>query len=311
MDFFEFIHKNKQCNALEEGFALLKLSSGPEDSYRFTLDNVHSIILVLEGEMTIRIDNKQYLLTKNCFVDTVDKLSFELITLSKNVLAYQLLFTKTFIVSLLKNNPPFPLAYVLNKREQPISLLDTSTVRLLSKKIKYLETTFQDRTHYFHSEMLKYALWMFFLDISNAFLHWENDNNNKTRETERKKILFKHFFKLLQDHISEERSVNFYASKLCITPQYLNRIIKSMSGRTVYDWISTILTGEIYQHLENTEDTIQLLADKFNFPDQATFTKFFKRQSGLSPTQYRKKPAISCVSTPKADQIKFFQTIQD
>lgn len=293
MDFREFIHQNTHCHALEEGFAFWKIESGSQEFRPFPLNNVHSLILVLKGEITVRIDNKQYRLTKNCFVDTVDKLLIELSDPSGNILAYQLLFTTTFIKGLLKNKPPFPLAYVLSKKEQPISVLETSTTQLLGQKMTYLETTFQDQTHHFRSEMLKCALWMLFLDISNAYLYWEYEKNNQPQETERKRILFVQFMQLLKDHIQEERSVNFYASKLCITPQYLNRIIKNISDKTVYEWISTTLTGEIFQLLENTNDPIQILADRFNFPDQATFTKFFKRQCGLSPTEYRRKQTMS------------------
>lgn len=97
------------------------------------------------------------------------------------------------------------------------------------------------------------------------------------------------FIKLLREHIYEKRSVGFYASELCVSPQYLNRIIKNMSGKTVYAWIAHMLTAELYRLLADTDISIQSLADHFNFPDQATFTKFFKRQSGISPTAYRRK----------------------
>ncbi len=83
-------------------------------------------------------------------------------------------------------------------------------------------------------------------------------------ETERKDVLFKQFMKLLSCHIGEERTVNYYASKLCITPQYLNRVVKSISGRTVYEWISTLLLGEITQQLETADNSIQQIADRLN-----------------------------------------------
>lgn len=55
------------------------------------------------------------------------------------------------------------------------------------------------------------------------------------------------------------------------------------------DWINTMLTGEIAQMLETTDDSVQEIADRLRFADQATLAKFFKRQKGLSPTEYRKQ----------------------
>lgn len=289
MNFHEFIHRSKDCYALEEGFALWKTdtSSGPD--YRFDLTEMHSILLVLEGEMTIRIDDTPYLLTRNCFVDTIGKQTLELSDPVRQTEAWQLLLTETFLQALMKNNPPFPVAYVINKIEKPVCTLTETAAQSLRQRLSHIETIFRDREHCFQTEMLKCALWMFFLDISNTFAHGKTGQHDTFRETERKRTLFSRFIKLLRKHIYEKRSVGFYASELCVSPQYLNRIIKSISGKTAYEWIAELLTGEAYRLLADTDVSIQSLADHFNFPDQATFTKFFKRQSGISPTAYRRK----------------------
>ena len=289
MNFSEFICRHKNCYVLEEGFALWKINSSSGPDYCFDLNGLHAILLVLDGEMTVRIDDTPYLLRRNCFVDTIEKQTLELSGPFQQVQAWQLLLTETFLQALMKNNPPFPVAYVVKQIEHPVCVLSETTTQLLKQKISYIETIFRDRTHYFQAEMLKCALWMFFLDISNTFSHLQAEQNDTFRETERKRILFSRFIKLLREHIYEKRSVGFYASELCVSPQYLNRIIKNMSGKTVYAWIAHMLTAELYRLLADTDISIQSLADHFNFPDQATFTKFFKRQSGISPTAYRRK----------------------
>ena len=86
----------------------------------------------------------------------------------------------------------------------------------------------------------------------------------------------------------EEHSANWYASQLCVTPQYLNRAIKSITQKTVYEHISIALTGSIIEQLEISEKPISQIAEAFHFPDLATMTKFFKRQTGKTPTEYRK-----------------------
>lgn len=83
--------------------------------------------------------------------------------------------------------------------------------------------------------------------------------------------------------------VSFYASELCISQQYLNRIIKGQTEKTASEWICNSLVGEIAKMLEFTNNSMQQIAIELNFPDQATLSKFFKHQTGYSLTEYRKK----------------------
>ena len=126
------------------------------------------------------------------------------------------------------------------------------------------------------------------MDMANEYFRQE-DGNGEQAEASRKHILFKQFIRLLLAHVREEHTVGWYASQLCVTPQYLNRVIKSTSHKTAYDHICTTLTGAVIEQLENTEKTVAQIAEDFHFPDQATMTKFFKRQTGKTPTEYRKE----------------------
>lgn len=239
--------------------------------------------------MEIGINGKYYLLTRDCFADIIEVDSVELKGFSEDITAFLLFFTEPFLAGLIKNKPPFPFAYVMERKENPLLLLDTSNSLTLSGKFEYLEALFRDDRHHFQAEMLKCALWMLFLDIANIFLHQAEEKDNENTDTERRRMLFMQFMKLLHTHIREQHTVDYYASRLCITPQYLNRVVRHISGQTISGWIGKVLTGEIARQLENTASSVQQIAETLNFPDQATLTKFFKRQTGTSPTDYRKK----------------------
>lgn len=129
---------------------------------------------------------------------------------------------------------------------------------------------------------------MFFMDISNIHIQQE-EKEKVTNKTERKKELFIQFMKLVSVYATKEHSVEFYASKLCITRQYLNRVTQLNFRKTAYELISLVLTGEITKYLETTNDSILQVSEHFNFPDQASLTKFYKHQTGYSPTAYKKK----------------------
>lgn len=154
-------------------------------------------------------------------------------------------------------------------------------------RIAAIESVLQNHTHYFRLEMLRSTFWMLLLDIANTYLHHaENDRTQK--ESGRMRDIFEHFISLLPRHIMESHTVGFYASKLCITPQYLSRIVRKISGQSVSEMINRLLIGELIKLLDDTDKSMQEIAEQLHFADQATMTKFFKRHKGISPTEYRK-----------------------
>ena len=94
------------------------------------------------------------------------------------------------------------------------------------------------------------------------------------------------FRRLVQKHAARERNVGFYARRLQLTPQYLCALIKNTSGRTVMDWVNDEVVSEAKKLLVSGEFQIQEVARELNFPDHASFTKFFKRETGLTPQAF-------------------------
>jgi AraC-like DNA-binding protein len=86
-----------------------------------------------------------------------------------------------------------------------------------------------------------------------------------------------------------QRDVSFYAKKLCISERYLSKLCKAETGKTPKILINQSLIGEIKNALLTTEMSHQQIADRFGFPDQSAFGQFFKRQEGISPSEFRKK----------------------
>jgi AraC-like DNA-binding protein len=84
-----------------------------------------------------------------------------------------------------------------------------------------------------------------------------------------------------------EHAVDFYADKLCITTQYLGRVVRNFGQDKVYNLIARAVVGEIEIMLSDSSIPLKQIATEMNFSDQSVFTKFFKRQTGMSPLQYR------------------------
>ena len=99
--------------------------------------------------------------------------------------------------------------------------------------------------------------------------------------------IFISFYALLQKNYIEQRSISFYADSLNITTTYLSRIVKTISGRTVMDYINEMLVIEATWLIKSTNLTVAQIADRLNFSTTAAFDKFFKRMRGCPPLSLR------------------------
>ena len=100
---------------------------------------------------------------------------------------------------------------------------------------------------------------------------------------------FKQFTELLGEHYKHERSVGFYARQLCITPKYLTTLIKRISGKSVSERIDSYVILEAKTLLKYSNMSVQEIAYYLNFPNQSFFGSYFKRNAGMSPSQYKAK----------------------
>lgn len=104
----------------------------------------------------------------------------------------------------------------------------------------------------------------------------------------RQEYIFNQFIQLVNQYANRERNVSFYADKLCLTPRYLNSLIRQASSRTVMDWINEAVIIEAKVLLKYSDKLIYQIADELNFPNTSFFCKFFKRMTGMTPLAYQK-----------------------
>ena len=106
-------------------------------------------------------------------------------------------------------------------------------------------------------------------------------------QSTRQNQLFDIFMSLLTKYHTAERSLQFYADKMCLSPKYLSKMVKRYSGKSAMQWINQYVMLEIKMMLNYTPMSIQEITYRLNFSTQSAFGKYFKQQTGLSPKQYR------------------------
>lgn len=98
------------------------------------------------------------------------------------------------------------------------------------------------------------------------------------------------FYEILSEKESlKHRDIGYYASRLGISARYLNKVCRSTVNETPKELINETVIGEIKHLLLITELTVQQIAIRFDFPDQSSMYQYFKRNVGMTPTEFRAK----------------------
>lgn len=94
--------------------------------------------------------------------------------------------------------------------------------------------------------------------------------------------------RLIDLHYREHRPVAFYADALGLSATHLNRILKRERQTTIQKWLAARLIDEAKRALVFSVQSVKAIALGLGFSDTAYFTRFFQRETGMSPTAYRR-----------------------
>lgn len=96
------------------------------------------------------------------------------------------------------------------------------------------------------------------------------------------------FVKLANREFAVQHDVEYYADKLCITPNYLNKIVRQYFGMTTKQYLTGKILSEAERLLTYTSLTVTEIAERLNFETASYFVRFFRKATGKTPSQFRK-----------------------
>ena len=105
----------------------------------------------------------------------------------------------------------------------------------------------------------------------------------------RANAIYEKFLKLVAEHHASQRCLQFYADELCLTPKYLSKLIKGISGRTAADWIDGFVILDAKNLLKYSDLSVKEIAFKLHFASVPSFYKFFNKEVGMTPMTYREQ----------------------
>lgn len=129
--------------------------------------------------------------------------------------------------------------------------------------------------------------------VSSLFMAVENAINNAHKlsgikyKASQSWAVINNFTKLLFQYGHENRNVNFYADKLCITPGYLYKVVAKIMNTSPKEHIDTYIITEIKVLLSTTTLSVKEIAEELHFEDPSYMCRFFRRRTGVSLTDFR------------------------
>ncbi len=246
--------------------------------YPFKTDMITAIIC-LSGKTEGFINLKSYTSAASSLTIILPDQILQHTHMSEDFSGLFIVMSKNFINNL---NIESGISLFMSIYDNPVVFLSKDDLQSIVTYYTMLKDAIKRIDNPYRMETIQYLTKAFFYGTSYQF-HESPEHKSKNE------IVVDKFLALVRAYYKHERTVRFYADKLCLTPKYLGTLIKKNTSRSASVWIDRYVVLEAQALLKSTNMTIQQISNELNFPSQSFFGKYFKRFTGMSPKEYKKK----------------------
>ncbi|WP_434502143.1 helix-turn-helix domain-containing protein [Prevotella sp.] len=243
----------------------------------------NTLFICQTGWAVISLYNKNYLFRAGEVFNANWDMRPVVLRVSDDFSTYYCLMSESFFYDVFRNVNgsfcDFTFTYPIFKP----SIEQSEQLELWLKQIMWL---------YKHSEcsnidvLIKNYINSLFLIIDSEIQ--KNIPHTNLRHMPRSLEILRQFGSLLEKYANTEHGVAFYAEKLFITPYYLSTITSEIMHDSPKGLIDKQVIFEMMSILKNTDMPLKQIADKMNFEDTSYMSRYFRRHTGMSPSDYRK-----------------------
>lgn len=179
-----------------------------------------------------------------------------------------------------------------NVSRQKVESLFTELVLVLHKQLNYQDKNLEDICRHTFPEMLGFITSVETLDglrdymsetLSALCEHF--NSNKKIHNAELVSRVIRH----IETNYSEDLSLEGIAATLKLTPQYVRKLVKDISGLNLMDYLTEIRIKKAEELLLKSDLSVQEISEKVGYACYRTFLQHFRERTGKIPTQYRKE----------------------
>ncbi|MDR3681239.1 MAG: helix-turn-helix domain-containing protein [Flavipsychrobacter sp.] len=189
-------------------------------------------------------------------------------------------FTKEFL-SFQENDSLNKLPLIQNPHSGYELLLTDADIDLVEDMLTKINVEYQNPSEW-QQRMLTAYLTVLLTYLSRLYTEQFKDNNTSVN-----KLLLKNFQMKINERFRELREVGDYASLLHISAGHLSEVVKTQSGKPAIKHIHERIALEARRLLFHTNNSLKEIAFDLGFADASYFNRFFKRETGVTPAEYR------------------------
>lgn len=249
-------------------------------------DSFYTVYLVVEGNEELSIDNFRQKVSTGYILSSMPGETWHW-SGNTNLNGYCVAFSKDFILQYFRDEGFITqLSYITPNRKSPFMFADFN-IFLRIKRL--MENMYQDRQDSLipvevKKHLVRAELYQLLILLSRAEpVIVERKSDNLTIDNPH--IGF--FIDLVDSCFRTKHEVNFYAERMSMTPNYLNKIVRSMLGVSTKSYINGKIVNEACQLLEYTSLSVKEISTSVGFSELSYFIRFFNRNKGMTPVQYR------------------------
>lgn len=274
---------NKNGQTLLKNYIISENSKTPEYidlNETFIFDGLIFCVCI-KGAGTLKINHHQYDLKPNMIISIFPNNISKMIKVSDDFLLEVMFFSRDYFSSI-----PLRLEkdIFIEIIENPVIEVEKQVVYNILELHSIIIKQHHEALAY-KEEIIQSLVQALMLEV--ASFYKTGKIKGILKKSSREDEVTKKFFLLLIDNFRTEKKLNFYADKLCLTPNYLSSIIKKVTGNSFQEWIQIVIITEAKNQLKTTDQSILQISENLNFANPSFFGRFFKQYVGMTPLHYR------------------------
>ena len=191
--------------------------------------------------------------------------------------------TVLFLRDYLAYEPQLPFKQLFFLEAHPVLNLSNATFWELWLVYEQLLREAHKKQQFYHKQSILSLLNTFFVKVAECYLSTYPEVLTKTLPSH---PIAQSFEKMVTENFREQKSVEFYARQLFVTPKYLHEISRKHLGKSPQVLIADHTIAIAASQLQSGTDSIKKIASELGFSDPAYFSRFFKKHTGKSPLEW-------------------------
>lgn len=244
--------------------------------------------IINSGSITIEVDYQKFLIDERSLLIYRPEQNVKVIKIEPGTKGMFVLFTKKFMDYLFESFFSIaPNSFLKNKFGSQVVLSQEDHAKmntLFTRTLDFLVASEADNERWIYSAK---SILLALINESDFLVNRYIENKNIIHQPREEEIGY-NFKKLVSKHYLNFRNIEFYAQELNITTNYLHKIVKSQFYQTPAEIINMALLSECKMRLSNPNVSIGQIADDLQFNNIQSFSRYFKKQTGNTPTSFRK-----------------------